>query len=179
MVKNDAWEPVKKSSLPKGTKVIKSTRVCKKKNMGKLHRHLNACGFKQVEGVHYDRASSTHAPVINAGTIQIVLILMLMAEWCGWFVDVKGAFLHGGFEDDKVTFMRVPCGFEKFYPNNMVLKLKKCVYGPKQTAIAFWQQLLLCMKNMGMVCSTADPCIYNNWSAGGRTKYTDVHLVFL
>jgi hypothetical protein len=25
MVKNDAWEPVKKSSLPKGTKVIDST----------------------------------------------------------------------------------------------------------------------------------------------------------
>jgi hypothetical protein len=32
MVKNDVWEPVKKSLLPKGTKVIDSTWVCKKKS---------------------------------------------------------------------------------------------------------------------------------------------------
>jgi hypothetical protein len=82
MVKNDVWEPVKKNSLPKGTKVIDSTWVCKNKSMGKLCRHLNACRFKQVEGVHYD-GSSTHAPVTNTGTIRIMLILMLMADWHG------------------------------------------------------------------------------------------------
>jgi hypothetical protein len=79
MVKNDAWEPVKKSSLPKGTKVIDSTWACTKKSTRKLHGHLNARGFKQVEGVQYDR-TSTHTPVTNAGTIQIVLILMIMAD---------------------------------------------------------------------------------------------------
>jgi hypothetical protein len=68
MVKNDALEPVTKSSLPKGTKVIDSTWTCKKKSTGKLCGHLNAHGFKQVEGVHYDR-SSTHEPVTNTGTI--------------------------------------------------------------------------------------------------------------
>jgi hypothetical protein len=59
MVKNNAWEPVKKSLLPKGAKVIDSTWACKKKkkSTGKLCRHLNACGFKQVEGVHYDGTS--------------------------------------------------------------------------------------------------------------------------
>jgi hypothetical protein len=79
LIKNDAWEPVKKSLLPKGTKVIDSTWACKKKSTGKLRRHLNARGFKQVEGVHYN-GTSTHAPVTNAGTIQIVLILMTMAN---------------------------------------------------------------------------------------------------
>jgi hypothetical protein len=73
MVKNNALEPVKKSLLPKGTKVIDSTWACKKKNTRKLHGHLNACGFK-VEGVHFN-GTSTHAIVMNAGTIQIVLIL--------------------------------------------------------------------------------------------------------
>jgi hypothetical protein len=42
MVKNDVWEPVKKSSLPKGTKVIDSTCSCKKKSTGKLRGRLNA-----------------------------------------------------------------------------------------------------------------------------------------
>jgi hypothetical protein len=82
MVKNDAWEPVKKSLLPKGTKVIDSTWACKKKSTRKLRGRLNAHGFKQVEGLHYD-GTSTHAPVTNTGTIQIVLILMNMANWDG------------------------------------------------------------------------------------------------
>ena len=45
MVKNDAREPVKKSLLPKGTKVIDSTWACKKKSIGKLPGRLNAHGF--------------------------------------------------------------------------------------------------------------------------------------
>jgi hypothetical protein len=82
MVKNNAWEPVKKISCSKGMKDIDSTWACKKNSTGKLHGRLNARGFKQVEGVHYNR-TSTHAPVTNAGTIQIVLILMFMADWLG------------------------------------------------------------------------------------------------
>jgi hypothetical protein len=68
MVKNDVWKPVKKSSLPKGTKVIDSTWVCKEKSTRKLRRHLNAHRFKQVLGVQYD-GLITHAPVTNVGTI--------------------------------------------------------------------------------------------------------------
>ncbi len=126
MVKNNACKPVKKSSLPKGTKVIDSTWACKKKSTGKLCGRLNARGFKQVEGVHYD-GTSTHAPVMNAGTIQIVLILMIMANWQGQIVDVKGAFLHGEFKDGEVIYMKVSRGFEEFYPDDVVLKLKKCI----------------------------------------------------
>jgi hypothetical protein len=154
MVKNNAWEPVKKSLLPKGTKVIDSTWACKKKGTRKLHGRLNARGFKQVEGVHYN-GSSTHAPVTNAGTIQIVLILMIMADWQGQIGDVKGVFLHGKFEDGKVIYMMVPHGFEKFYPDDVILKLNKCIYGLKQNAMAFLHQLLLCMKSMEMTHSTA------------------------
>ncbi len=136
--------------------------MCKKKSTRKLRGHLNSCRFKQVEGVHNGR-TSTHALVANAGTIQIVSILMIMADWQGQIVDLKGAFLHGEFKDGEVIYMKVPRGFEKFYPGDMVLKLKKCIYGLKQAAMAFWGQLLLCMKNMGMTQSTADPCLYHKW----------------
>jgi hypothetical protein len=166
MVKNNVWEPVNKSLLPKGTKVIDSTWACKKKSTGKLRGRLNAHGFKQVEGVHYD-GTSTHAPVTNAGTIRIVLILMIMADWQGQIVDVKGVFLHGKFKDGKVIYMKVPCGFEKFYPDEVVLKLKKCIYGLKQATMAFWRKLLLCMKSIGMMWSTADPCLYHKWGEEG------------
>ncbi len=136
MVKNNAWEPVKKSLLPKDTKVIDSTWGCKKKSTRKLRGCLNAHGFKQVEGVHYNR-TSTHTTVTNAGTIQIMLILMIMANWQGQIMNVKGTFLHGEFEDGKIIYMKVPHGFEKFYLDDVVLKLKKCIYRLKQIAMAF------------------------------------------
>jgi hypothetical protein len=53
---------------------------------------------------------------------------MIMANWQGQIGDVKGAFLHGEFKDGKVIYMKVPQGFEKFYLDDVVLKLKKCIY---------------------------------------------------
>ena len=162
IVKNGTWEPVKKSLLPKGTKIIDSTWVCKEKSTRKLCGCLNAHGLKQVEGVQYD-GTSTHDPFTNAGTIQILLILMITANWQGQIVDVKGAFLHGGFEDGEVIYMKLPHGFEKFYPDEMVLKLKKCIYGLKQATMTFWHQILLYMKSIGMAQNTADSCLYHKW----------------
>ncbi len=60
-----------------------------------------------------------------------------MAYLQGQIVDVKGAFLHGEFKEGEVIYMKVPCGFEKFYPDDMVLKLNKCINGLKQAAMAF------------------------------------------
>ncbi len=82
-------------------------------------------------------------------------------------MDVKGTFLHREFKNGEVIYMKVPHGFEKFYPNDVVLKMKKCIYGLKQAVMGFWHQLLLCMKSMGMTQSTADPCLYHKWGKEG------------
>ena len=138
MVKNKVFEPVKIKDLPAGTKAIDSTWACKKKSNGTLRGRLNARGFKQIEGQHFD-GSSIYAPVTNAATIRIVFTLMLMAGWSAYVVDVKGAFLHGEFEDGEEIYMKVPKGFERYYAKDVVLKLLKCIYGLKQAAMAFWR----------------------------------------
>ena len=69
----------------------------KKKANGTFRARLNARGFMQVDGVHYDSANIS-APVTNDVTIRIVLVIMLMASWVGELLDIKGAFLHGDFE---------------------------------------------------------------------------------
>ena len=79
-------------------------------------------------------------------------------------VDVKGAFLHGEFTDSKEIYMEVLKGFEKYYPGNVVLRLRKTTYGLKQAAMAFWRMILKCMMDMGMKRSAADPCLYYDWT---------------
>ena len=94
MVKNNVFKAVPRSEMPEGAKTIDSTWACKKKSSVKLRGRLNARGFKQIEGKHFD-GSSIHAPVTNAFTIRILLVLMILSGGCAKVVDVKGAFLHG------------------------------------------------------------------------------------
>ncbi len=105
----------------------------KKKSNGTLPGRINMRGFKQVEGQHYD-GTTISSPVTNSATIRIVLVLMVMADMIAHMVDVKWAFLHGEFEDSKKIHMKIPKGFEKYFPAESVLLLLKCLYGLKQAA---------------------------------------------
>jgi hypothetical protein len=128
----------------------------KKKSNQTLCGQMNARGFKQVEGQHYD-GTTISSLVTNSATIWIMLTLMVMADMLAHVVDIKGAFLHGEFEDEEVIHMKDLQGCEKHFPEGSVILLKKCLYGLKQAAKAFWRQLLLATSAMGLKRSTADP----------------------
>jgi hypothetical protein len=110
---------------------------------------MNARGFKQVAGQHYN-GTTISSPVTNSATIRIVLTLMIMASMKAHVVDVKGAFLHGEFEDKEIIDMKVPQNIEKHFLEGSVSLLKKCIYGLKQAAKAFWRQLLHAASAMGL-----------------------------
>jgi hypothetical protein len=156
------FEETKREDVPEGSKILTSTWAMKKKADGTQRARINARGYEQVDGVHYDESKA--APVVNDTTFRIVMVLMVMASFYAIVNDVKGAFLHGDFEPGERLFMDVPEGFEKFYPGNVVLLLLKTLYGTKQGAIAFWKKLLEAMYNMGLKRSPADPCLYFQWT---------------
>jgi hypothetical protein len=136
-----------------------------KKSNGTLRGRINARGFKQVEGQHYD-GKTISSPVTNSATIRIVLVLMAMADMIAHMVDVKGAFLHCEFEDGKKIHVKISKGFKKHFLAESVLLLLKCMYGLKQAVKAFWRQLLHATKAMGLTQSNADPCLYFKWVEG-------------
>jgi len=161
------WTPVRLQDLPEGTKVLTSTWAMKKKANGTYRARVVARGFEQIEGVHYDGASIA-APVINNMSIRIIMVLAVMAGWASKIIDVKGAFLHGEFEDGaEPVYLKVPEGFKQFYPRNVVLMLLKTIYGLCEAAMAFWKEMLKAFKAMKFACSTADPFMYYKWTAAG------------
>ena len=82
----------------------------KKKANGTLHGHLNVCGYKQIGGMHYV-GHNIAAPVANAITVQIVLVLFAMnPEWIVKLIDVEGAFLQGKFADGEQMYIEIPNG---------------------------------------------------------------------
>ena len=166
MMDHQVWEAVPKGKIKKGGKVLTSTWAMKKKANGKFRARLNARGYEQVDGVHYDEDTKS-APVTNDITIRIVLTLLVMAGWCAHVVDVQGAFLNGRFADGEVLYMAVPEGFEQHYGCDVVLRLKRTIYGLKQAAYAFWIELLKAFESLQYSRSKADPCLYYKWGEEG------------
>ena len=138
----------------------------KKKSNGTFRARLNARGYEQVDGEHYD-GDSISSRVANEVSIRVVLTLMVMGSWYAEILDVKGAFLHGEFEDEESIYMKKPEGFEHIYSAGMVLLLLKTIYGLKQAAKAFWTRLLIAFAQMYFKRNAADPCIYYKWTKHG------------
>jgi len=170
MKKHHVWEPVARDKVPKGMKIIDSTWAMKKKSNGTYRARMNARGFRQIDGEHYESHQKA-APVANDITIRIVLVLMLLFKFHGELLDVKGAFLHGTFGDNERIYMEVPEGMTQHYPKGSVLLLLRTLYGLVQGARAFWTVLLNCFKDMGYKRSTSDPCLYFCWTMYGLVMW--------
>jgi len=106
---------------------------------------LNAHGFKQIEGIHFDKEDIA-APVTNEVTIRIVLVISLVLRLFTGLLDVKGAFLQGEFgPNDKEMYMKMPQGLEDKYLKDAYLKLLALIYGLQNSAMAFWRKLVKVM----------------------------------
>ena len=66
----------------------------------------------------------------------------------------------------KMIYMKVPKGFKIFYFEDEVL-LDGASCGLKQVAMGFWKEFLRAHEQMGNSWSSADPCLFYNWSNDG------------
>ena len=67
--------------------------------------------------------------------------------------------------------MKVPLGFQHFYPRNVLLQLLRTIYGLKQAALQFWHEMQLAFCLMNYVVNKADPCLYHCWEWGRLTLW--------
>ena len=159
------WKPVKLSEVPKDAKILTTTWAMKKKSNGTYRARLNARGFEQEKGIHYNEKDIA-SPVVHDITVRIVLTLMVMASFFGYLLDVSGAFLNGRFDNGERMYVGVPQGFEKFYPPDVLLLLGKAIYGSKQGSMQFWKETKKAFDDMEYKRSKADPCMYFKWIKG-------------
>ena len=73
-------------------------------------------------------------------------------------MDVKTAFLHGDLNEE--IYMEQPKGYEVSGKEHLVCKLKKSLYGLKQSPRLWYQKFDAFMKTQGCTRSNEDPCLY-------------------
>jgi hypothetical protein len=171
MLKHNMWKPVLRKDVPEGTKILMSTWAMKKKANGTYCARMNARGYEQVNGEHYDKMMKGAAPVANKITIRMILVLIVMASGAASVIDINGAFLNGELDEHVKCYLEVPEGFEKYYSPNVMLMLLRTLYGMIQAACAFWTTFLNAMWHMKYKRSKADPCLYYHWTKTGSVLW--------
>lgn len=96
-------------------------------------------GTVSSKGDYYE----TFAPVAKLNTVRILLSIAANLDWPLQQLDVKNALLNGDLEEE--VHMDPPPGFEKEY-SSKVCKLKKSLYGLKQSPRAWFEQFIQSVK---------------------------------
>ena len=169
---NKVWEL---TSLPPGKKAIGCEWVYKVKTNsdGSLERYkarLVARGFDQRYGSDYDE---TFCPVVRLESLRTLIALSTQRGLELHHVDVHTAFLNGTLQEE--VCMQQPTGYKKEGEEHLVCRLRKSIYGLKQSSRCWNTALDSHLKKMGFSQSKSDPCIYV--SGGGKdTFYIGVYV---
>ena len=98
------------------------------------------------------------SPVVKHSSIRILLSIVVMHDYELQQLDVKTAFLHGELEED--IYMHQPEGFIIPGKENLVCKLKKSLYGLKQSPRQWYKRFDTFMLSQGFKRSNYDSCVY-------------------
>ena len=169
---NDVWELVE---LPVGRKTVGSKWVYKMKTGadGTVERYKAqpvAQGYTQQYGTDYDK---TFCPVVRQESLRVLLALCVQHQLKLHQVDITTAFLNGNLEEK--VYMAQPEGLVSAGNEHLVCKLKKSIYGLKQSPRCWNVALDSLLKKICFTQSQNDPCIYYRMS-GGDIFYMGVYV---
>lgn len=165
-VAQDTWGLVTRSSLPRETNIIPVKWVFKVKtdetgSVTKYKARITPKGFKQKYGVDYFEVFA------NTGKYKSLRVLLSIAAREDLELrqlDVPQAFTQAPLEED--VYMDMPEGFEV---DGMVCRLKKSLYGLKQSP-RNWYLLASSFITVELKfhATASDPCVFWRESVTGR-----------
>jgi hypothetical protein len=141
---------------PKGRKIVGSRWVfdVKANELGELERYkarFVAQGFSQQPGIDFDEIFS---PTVRFDSLRLLLAISACRGWKPRQLDIKTAFLYGVLKEE--IYMQLPEGSKE---EGMVAKLKRCIYGLKQSSREWYFRLVNFLQPYGFSSTTFDPCV--------------------
>jgi hypothetical protein len=160
---NGTWEicdlPVR--CKPMGCKWIFKKKLKRDGTVDKYKARLVAKRFTQKKGEDY---FDTYSPVARLITIHVLIALAASHDLLIHQMDVKTTFLNG--ELDEEIYMKQPEGFVMHGQENMVCRLRKSLYGLKQTPKQWHEKFDRILTSTGFVVNEADTCVYYRFVCG-------------
>jgi transposase InsO family protein len=153
---NKTWDLVDR---PNDKNVVKNKWVFKLKvgNDGptKYKARLVARGFSQKPGEDF---YDTFAPVVKSTMMRVLFGLAAELDLDIHHVDITTAFLNAALREE--IYMEQPEGFVQRGYEDKVCKLRKAIYGLKQAARSWNQNIHDFLEKIGFEKSKYDACVY-------------------
>ncbi|GJX79394.1 putative ribonuclease H-like domain-containing protein [Tanacetum coccineum] len=146
--------------LPYGKKVIGTKWVYRNKKdekdiVVKNKARLVAQGYKQEEGINYDKV---FAPVARIEAIRLFLAYASFMNFLMYQMDVKSTFLYGTIEEE--VYVNQPLGFvDPKFPKK-VYKVEKSLYGLHQAPRAWYETLSTYLLDNGFYKGKIDKTLF-------------------
>jgi hypothetical protein len=105
-----------------------------------------------------------YAAVVNSVTVRVFFALVAVMDLeCEQF-DFKTAFLNADIPADEEYYVEPPPGLDK--PPGMVCKLKKALYGLRQSPLYWFKTIKPVMEDMGFEPIESDICLFRHKELG-------------
>ena len=124
-------------------------------SVDRFKARLVSKGYLQSEGIDYDEVFST---VARYTSIRSLLALANVKDWHVHQMDVKTAFLQGSI--DAEIFKQQPVGYVNKDRPDHVCRLRRSIYGLKQAAQCWNEEIDTFLLSNGYKKSSFDGCIY-------------------
>lgn len=154
IVENNTWSLINR---PANCKPIHSRWIFKTKHVQdgttRYKARLVIKGCAQRHGIDYEE---TFAPVVKYNSIRYLLAMAVEHNMEIEQLDAVTAFLQGELKEN--VFMFQPEHYND--GTDKICKLNRAMYGLKQAGRAWNEKLDTAIRDIGLVRSKADPCIY-------------------
>ncbi|RVW69324.1 Retrovirus-related Pol polyprotein from transposon RE1 [Vitis vinifera] len=137
----------------------------------RLKARLVAKGYTQVYGSDY---GDTFSPVAKIASVRLLLSMAAMCSWPLYQLDIKNAFLHGDLVEE--VYMEQPPGFVAQGESGLVCRLRRSLYGLKQSPRAWFGRFSSVVQEFGMLRSTADHSVFYHHNSLGQCIYLVVYV---
>ena len=153
---NGTWNLV----LPAGKKVIGcrwvfAVKVNPDGLVVRLKARLVAKGYAQTYGVDY---SNTFSHVAKMTSVRLFISLAATYHWDLYQLDIKNVLLHGDLQEE--VYMEQGPGFVAKGEIRKVCRLRKSLYGLKQSLRAWFSKFSQDVKEFGMQKSISDHSVF-------------------
>ena len=157
IIANGTWDLV---DLPENKKLVGSKWVFKIKHdsngqVDRFKARLVAQGFSQKHGIDYN---DVFAPVARYTSIRSIIAIANQLDLEVHQMDVKSAFLNGKLNEE--IYKHQPEGFVNAEKPRKVCRLKKSLYGLKQSARCWNIVLDKHLKNSGYTHKVQLICVF-------------------
>ncbi|GJW65930.1 retrovirus-related pol polyprotein from transposon TNT 1-94 [Tanacetum coccineum] len=128
-------------------------------------------GFDQREGIDFNDVFS---PVVRHTSIRVLLSIVVLQDLELEQLDVKTAFLHGHLEEE--IYVEQPEGFKVPGKEDHVCRLKKSLYGLKQSPRQWYKRFDSFMIGHGYDRCSYDECVYLRKFPDGSFLYLVLYV---